>query len=852
MLQILAGLVSSLKTSVSNVSKLAISVGQNSKLQISELSVKTKTALGLVVKNTKAVLDTKRTISVISSRSKLVAQYTLGIYFNKLKISAIAVTNIVSSIGYKSKTVFNSVLQTSKLKLDLLTKPAKLTLITHNTVLDLAYVARTKVAFAVSNFFEIFGRVFDDQLTVVEAFRLLFSKQQTDQVAITELITTLSSYNRNITDTGSISDTLQLVLSKTASETVSITEVVTTIRGYSRLITDLVNVTDDFDGISFIDDDQTASIGKNLDETVGLLETIIPVASYVRVNNDSLSLAESVSVVSSYNRNITDVILSLDSTRFDVTKNIIDSATISEDLVTISGYNRSVTDVIGLTENIATVSSYSRLLTDGGTVLDNTQISITKIADDSVSLLDTTIVSIGFGQTITDSTATIDFTFNNIFKVIDGPQNYVEANYLLEDYIVPSDTDVVSVSDNLSLLNQKLITESLTTTDLVTTVSGSDRTILDSSTLTDNIRFNVGTILQETVNIPDLVNIGLTKTFIETFSVADLVTLTGDYSRLITDSLIATDDFDGLATLDDDQVSSVGKNLLDSIATADVVITANGYFRSVLDTVSLTDLTTTTTGYNRIVSDSVGTADQIVTINNYNRSLTDVTAISETITITSAYARSVTDSITTTDQVLLVNSYDRIATDSTAVTDSSSLLFNKLNTDSTSTIDQITLVNTYNRSVTDVSTLTEQVVTVNGYNRSVTDVATLTENVITNNSYNRDLLDNLTAADQTTLVSSYSRLITDTAALSDLVNTLLVTIFLQQDTVPITDQITKVLNKNLTENTIVTDSSTLAVTKNLTESTTISGLITIVSQNYFLQDYVDIGYTGSTILQEAG
>ena len=454
-----------------------------------------------------------------------------------------------------------------------------------------------------------------------------------------------------------------------------------------------------------------------------------------------------------------------------------------------------------------------------------------------------------------DTIAALDFSFNNIFKVVDGEQNYTTRDYLLEDYLAPGSSEYSIIADTTNLRIEKLVTDSISILDLsITANNGSlgdsieQATVIDTAVLISGYSRNI----TDSSALVDTVSLGTQKLITDSLIIVEFISPVLSYNRSITDTVNATDDYDGLAVIDDDQIALVGKSIFETIPVLDVSSTISVYNRNITDTATTADLVALTNSYNRNILDTYVLVENISRSSGYNRQILDNIVTADLITITSNYNRSALDTSTITDVTTRTVGYNRGITDPITVPDNVFFNTGKSVTDNFSIAETVSLTGVYNRSVLDSTTLTENVSTLRVYQRSVLDSAPITDLVSRVIAYNPTLSDTTSLTDLVLLNRTYTRPVLETATLSDVVNLLLFTTFNQLDTSNISDLARLTLNKNITESLVSSDLVTKSMTKSLQESTTISGLITIVSQNYFAENYVDIGYTGSTILQEAG
>jgi hypothetical protein len=101
-------------------------------------------------------------------------------------------------------------------------------------------------------------------------------------------------------------------------------------------------------------------------------------------------------------------------------------------------------------------------------------------------------------------------------------------------------------------------------------------------------------------------------------------------------------------------------------------------------------------------------------------------------------------------------------------------------------------------------------------------------------------------------ISDYSPTVLETATISDTIIPFLLTTLFYYDTATLVDSMLVKTDKSTIDSISLSDISTAGVGKSAPDFIAVSGYIQVLSHDYTLGDYVDLGYTGSIILEEAG
>jgi hypothetical protein len=363
-----------------------------------------------------------------------------------------------------------------------------------------------------------------------------------------------------------------------------------TVYSLQRTINELVDATDDFYGVANSDDDQTMFFSKS-----------IPTETQTVSDTDNWALTKAA----------TEGLNTTESTTYAATKALAD--------------NPSISEAVGYT--------YQKAVADTADAGD--ELNALFVTDDGQTMF----MSKNFSEPLSNSDAAVTAFGKN-------PNDYLYTS----DYLQPFDFG-------------KGLTENPVTSQQVTYTFGTSR--VDTSTVTDNSVYSYGRPEYDSVNAqregpnfwdnyvdPTYMGAGYAGTGIPAFDVekavsdaasnSDTLTYTMVYSRTLSDSVNATDDFDGTATTEDDQTMTFAKGLSDTISHSDAHAFVVGMSREDAATFSdaLTDL------FGKAVTDSFTKSDLVTA--SVGKALADSATTSDNITARS-FSKALSDLVDATD-----------------------------------------------------------------------------------------------------------------------------------------------------------------------------------------------------------
>ncbi len=536
--RVLVNAVSSIKTSIINISKLAVSNTNTTKLKLDELAYKSRTKLQTTISSSLVTLASNKTkLSDLVQTTKLKTAYSLGVFFtetNKIAITAIARSKLATVINYVKRTKLSNIVQSGKAVLQLSYKKTTLDISTRKTALEFNYLSKLKATYILGAFIVAWGRIQQDAVLAVERIILQFAKNLGEEVGVSDRIDVLSGYDRVTIDSTITSDSVSIIASSTISDISYIFESVSITSGYNYNTTDFITPTDDFDGITSVDDDQVALIGNNVFDTVSITDSINTISNYTTVFTDTALIGDSVSVLNSYNREVIDnvaILHDLVSAENQYYWNTSDAFFITDVVSTLKFYSSSNTDNIDITDSIDTLSLFITSSTDSLATTDN------------VTILN------NYLRNIADVVTGIDNIYFYIEPVVIDQTNITDQISVFSEYIFSTHDTVTTTDDYYGLANidddqiafvGKSILDTIDVLDNVSTVSDYSPTVLETATISDVvIPFLLTTLFYyDTATLVDSMLVKTDKATIDSISLSDVST--AGVGKSVSDSIAAS------------------------------------------------------------------------------------------------------------------------------------------------------------------------------------------------------------------------------------------------------------------------------------------------------------------------
>jgi len=325
-----------------------------------------------------------------------------------------------------------------------------------------------------------------------------------------------------------------------------------------KSLTELLDANDDFLGASFADDDQLADFTKVINNTAHSNDILARTVSFNREAFDTSSISDLVLL--NYLKELTSGINQVDLMSMLIDKNLSDVMFISDavaqavqkELQTSSLISDDVSSAVSKDILDSTVITDIKVLDVNKSIFELQSVSEAILADINKNLQDTGITNSIFA-------ATVERPFEHISTISDT--TIIVANF------ERSASELNTVSDfNTYLFNKGLIE----------VIVSSEQTI-----------FNFDKQLVDNAEIVEEIAISPIKVFSDSQLVSDDFNKLTEFVRIVNENLDATDDFQGEALSDDDQITTVIKSINEIIHNAEQV--SKSLFRSFTDTVSVSD-----------------------------------------------------------------------------------------------------------------------------------------------------------------------------------------------------------------------------------------------------------------------
>jgi len=349
----------------------------------------------------------------------------------------------------------------------------------------------------------------------------------------------------------------------------------TTIDAFSRVVyfrrtfEELVDATDDFYGVTNIDDDQTAFVEKRINESFTRIEDFRK--SFGKRFNESFTSSEIVSKVSS--------LLKLDTAN--------------------TGEEYKVTMALIKSDNASIADQVSKVFSRGLTV-------DLVLTNDLSSKATSTVYRdvLGLSDFITDI-----FFNKRVLEVV----GYSERT-LFEVFRISS--DIANISDSVAkAFSRPVASDSTTITD----------TLFKKHIFVSIVEFSGAYFSELYTELQYSSEFGYTTNPVY---LTDVIT-SFNFSKVILDSVDATDDFYGLANVDDDQTARIDKVVIDYGTLTELFSRITTFIRSFTDVASVSE--EFRNSISKIFSDQINRSDIVTKL--YAKVSTETVSSSQTLSI---------------------------------------------------------------------------------------------------------------------------------------------------------------------------------------------------------------------------
>jgi hypothetical protein len=312
----------------------------------------------------------------------------------------------------------------------------------------------------------------------------------------------------------------------------------------------------------------------HINETLGLTDQIIRLATQKRTNQDTLSIDDSLSRQS------------------DVARSTSDSEGLTDILSRVASVTRSLSNNLGITDVISTSKEMASNLSDS--------LGLTDSLDHAMLVSSKILDNLG----LTDLVSRVS-SFNRKNEDSEG----------LTDSVSKSSGYQVFLADNQGL------------TDLVNSSIAISVAIQDTVGITDSLDYfrQIRANLVDTLGFLDSVirTVEVTRKIDDNMSLADDVQIQSILDRFVTDDLGLTDDLV--------KVSAVVQKIQDAIGLTDLLSQAVSLSRSIVDSEGLEDQVYNIKVLERILQDSEGLTDVLDSFKLVQATLSDTVGVTDSV-----------------------------------------------------------------------------------------------------------------------------------------------------------------------------------------------------------------------------
>lgn len=462
-------------------------------------------------------------------------------------------------------------LNTVKVLFNQITNLELILLSTNKVVNDLASTLEIKL-------FEVTSQQ-QHQVTSLEQAELTLEIPKTDAIVSQDLFTRLYQAVRIFTEQTQTTELVEQLISKISSDQTMFIELVE--KTSSKILSNQLNTSEQ---LSFNFELVHLELIDATDDFYGLANIDDDqIASFDKLLSHHVSSIETITTVAQFYRTFIETAYATDLATFNFAKSILDTITTSELFEVL--VTTSKLDVATVVETI--INSISKPQTDSVTQADLFSISIEPNKYETVSTLENNLYNT---ELVKLETVNSLETVNKDFVTPRTDSASILEDIIKEWTIIRANTDNIVQSDEFKPSLDKLVLETSLLTELITKVIA--KQLNNTSTTIETISKNITTELQDLID--------------------------------------ATDDFYGLANIDDDQFASFQKSLNNYVSNSDVITTLVSFLRSVDETQILSEVFAVVT--NKALSDISNSSDTVVLLAAPSK--LETVATSQTISLT--------------------------------------------------------------------------------------------------------------------------------------------------------------------------------------------------------------------------
>jgi DNA-binding MltR family transcriptional regulator len=466
-------------------------------------------------------------------------------------------------------------------------------------------------------------------------------------------VTTSPQADLTITSTGMGENAVPTrIRSRSEASLFKISDINTRIATYRRTITDTTNTVEQFTRI--------VSYKRTVTDSANVFEQFSRIVNYLRTPTDRVDTQDSkiftIKSVKISNVNTSESIRKLVTPAVTDSANVFNPVILTPKLLkTSSGaatdtFSRIVNYLRTLTDQIKTTDDYlgianidddeyafiGKSVADQINTLENIAKRVTKPAiTDSFNVSSIKTVTVQLRKSSTTSTSE---NFSRVVNYLRTTTDQIIGSESVLKTVKPSATETVNISVT-RFFNTAIIKTSNATTQ--------ENTVFTTSPIKSSLVNTAETLLKsfstEKFSSTSLVDTRILTTNLLKFSsgeTSDTFSRIVNYLRTLTDQIKTTDDYLGLANIDDDEYAFIGKSLADQINTLEN-ITKQVTKPAIADSFNVSSIKTVTVQLPK--SSSSAASETFSKILNYLRTFTDPINLADQFIQNVTYIRTIVD-----------------------------------------------------------------------------------------------------------------------------------------------------------------------------------------------------------------